>query len=68
MDAIVEELFPLAAAGDVRAFYGRAGDDAELTRRMTALLDSVVRIGAHENIDVVPTSRYLYELRAGVRK
>ncbi len=68
VDAIVEELFPLAAAGDVHAFYGSGGDDVELNRRMTELLDSVVRIGAHENIDVVPTSRYLYELRAGVRK
>ncbi|MBJ7288637.1 MAG: EthD domain-containing protein [Williamsia sp.] len=60
VDAIVEELFPPAAVGDIHAFYGSGGDDAELSRRMTALLDSVVRIGAHENIDVVPTLRYLY--------
>ncbi|MCP2177567.1 EthD domain-containing protein [Williamsia maris] len=63
VDAIVEELFPLAAAGDIHAFYGSGGDDAELRRRMTALLDSVVRIGAHENIDVVPTVRHLHSLR-----
>ncbi|GGF25025.1 EthD domain-containing protein [Williamsia phyllosphaerae] len=60
VDAIVEELFPLAAAGDIHAFYGSGGDDTELRRRMTALLDSVVRIGAHENIDVVPTVRHLH--------
>ncbi|KQR96044.1 hypothetical protein ASG12_17565 [Williamsia sp. Leaf354] len=61
VDAVVEELFPLAAARDLHAFYGSGGDDAELTRRMTAMLDSVVRIGAHENIDVVPTRRTVFE-------
>ncbi|MGU3293555.1 hypothetical protein [Williamsia sp. M5A3_1d] len=60
VDAIVEELFPPAAAHDPHAFYGSGGDDAELTRRMTAMLDSVVRIGAHENIDVVPTRRTVF--------
>ncbi|MGJ0117667.1 hypothetical protein ACQ7HM_00540 [Williamsia sp. MIQD14] len=60
VDAIVEELFPLAAAHDPHAFYGSGGDDAELTRRMTAMLDSVVAIGAHENIDVVPTRRFVF--------
>ena len=63
VDAIVEELFPTSAATDVHIFYGSRGNDDELTRRMTAMLDSVVRIGAHENIDLVPTRRTLHELR-----
>jgi hypothetical protein len=62
VDAIVEEFFPMAARTDIHAFYGSGGDDAELTRRMTRMLESVARFGAAENIDVVPTSRYEPEL------
>lgn len=58
VDAIVEELFPMAAVSDVHAFYGSGGDQAELERRMTAMLESVVRFGAERNLDVVPTSRF----------
>ena len=63
VDAIVEELFPMAAATDLHAFYGSDGDDEELTRRMTRMLESVAGFGADENIDVVPTSRYGFDLR-----
>jgi hypothetical protein len=52
----------MAARTDIHAFYGSGGDDAELTRRMTRMLESVARFGAAENIDVVPTSRYEPEL------
>ena len=62
VDALVEEFFPMAATTDLHAFYGSAGDDAELSRRMTRMLESVATFGAHENIDVVPTSRYEREL------
>jgi hypothetical protein len=58
VDALVEEFFPMAALTDFHAFYGSDGDDEELTRRMTMMLESVATFGAHENIDVVPTSRY----------
>ena len=57
-DAIVEELFPMATVSDIHAFYGSGGDQAELERRMTAMLASVVRFGAERNLDVVPTSRF----------
>jgi EthD domain len=57
--AIVEELFPIEALSDFHAFYGSDGDDLELTRRMTAMLESVAKFGAETNLDVVPTSRYL---------
>lgn len=57
--AVVEELFPIEALGDLHAFYGSGGDDAELGRRMEAMLDSVARFGADRDVDVVPTSRYL---------
>ena len=60
----VEELFPSAAMRDIHAFYGSGGDDEELSRRMTRLLESVATMGADRDIDVVPTSRYVFDLRA----
>jgi len=62
VDAVVEELFHMAAMTDVHAFYGSGGDDAELQRRMTLMVESVMRFGAHINLDSVPTSRYCYAL------
>jgi hypothetical protein len=62
VDAIVEELFPMAAVTDMHAFYGSDGDDAELARRMTTLLESVSVMGADRRIDLVPTSRYVWRL------
>jgi hypothetical protein len=62
VDALVEELFPMAAMTDLHAFYGSGGDDAELRRRLTLLIESVTRFGAHESLDALPTSRYVYEL------
>ena len=62
IDGIVEELFPSAAVTDMHAFYGSGGDNAELGRRIDVLMASVGRIGADRQIDLVPTSRYLYEL------
>jgi len=62
VDGIVEELFPIEAVSDIHAFYGSGGDDAELGRRMTVLMDSVGRIGAGHDIDLVPTVRHLYDL------
>ena len=63
VDALVEELFPSAGMSDMHAFYGSRGDDAELHRRITELMASVARIGADRDLDLVPTSRYLYQLR-----
>lgn len=64
IDALVEELFPMAAMTDVHAFYGSGGDDAELGRRLNLMLESVARFGADTNLDVVPTSRYVYDCRS----
>jgi hypothetical protein len=57
--AIVEELFPDAAVSDLHAFFG-AADDADLSDRMTKMVASTAAFGANENIDTVPTSRYVY--------
>ncbi|WP_121253840.1 EthD domain-containing protein [Nocardioides ferulae] len=65
VDALVEELFPPAAAGDLHAFYGSGGDDAELQRRLAEMLASVARFGADRDLDVVATGRYRYELARG---
>ena len=62
VDALVEELFPMAAMTNMHAFYGSGGDDAELQRRLALMIESVTCFGAHTNLDIVPTSRYLYDL------
>ena len=63
VDALVEELFPSDGMTDMHAFYGSGGDDAELGRRITELMASVARIGADHDLDLVPSSRYLYALQ-----
>ena len=65
ISAFVEELFPSAAITDMHAFYGSGGDDAELNDRLTRLMTSVARIGADHDLDLVPSSRYLYPLATG---
>ena len=55
---IVEELFPMAGMSDQHAFYGSGGDDAELQRRFTVLMDSCARFGAAGALDLVPTSQF----------
>ena len=62
VDAIVEELFPSEAMHDIHAFYGSGGDKAELDRRLTTLMESVGKMGADRELDVVPTSRYTWDL------
>ena len=62
VDALVEELFPSAGMVDMHAFYGSGGDDAELNDRLTKLMASVARIGFDHDIDLVPGSRYVYDL------
>jgi hypothetical protein len=51
-------LFPDAAVSDLMAFFG-AADDADLADRMSRMVASTSRFGASENIDTVPTSRYV---------
>jgi hypothetical protein len=58
IDAIVEELFPLAAVADLHAFFG-AADDADLSDRMQRMLASTGAFGADRDVDTVPTSRYV---------
>jgi hypothetical protein len=59
IDGIVEELFPDGAVSDPYVFYG-ARDEADLQNRLTRMLDSVATFGANQNIDTVPTSRYVF--------
>jgi hypothetical protein len=59
---IVEELFPRAAMTDHHAFYGSDGDEEELQRRFAAMMESVARFGADQGLDLVPTSRYVFDL------
>jgi hypothetical protein len=64
VDAIVEELFPMAAMTSLHAFYGSGGDDAELGRRLDRMMKSVSSFGADRDLDSVPTSRYVFDLPA----
>ena len=59
LDGIVEEMFRIEALGDVHAFYGSGGDQDELDRRMRRMMASVATFGADQNLDVVPSSRYV---------
>jgi hypothetical protein len=56
--AIVEELFPAEAVSDLQAFFG-AADDADLQHRVGRMVASTSAFGANQNIDTVPTSRYV---------
>ncbi len=56
---IVEELFPAEAITDLHAFFG-AADDNQLQDRIARMVASTAAFGANENIDTVPTSRYLF--------
>ncbi len=58
VDAIVEELFPIEATVDLHAFFG-AADDADLSDRMNRMVASTTAFGANQNVDTVPTSRYV---------
>ena len=60
--ALVEELFPTAAMTDIHAFYGSDGSDADLADRMERMMASVGGCGADRGLDLVPTSRYLFDL------
>jgi hypothetical protein len=62
VDALVEELFPSAGMVDMHAFYGSGGDDEELNTRLSTLMTSVARIGFDHDIDLVPGSRYVFDL------
>ncbi|HEX4559366.1 MAG TPA: hypothetical protein VH166_09320 [Mycobacterium sp.] len=55
---IVEELFPTEAITDLKAFFG-AADDKDLQNRISQMVASTTAFGANENIDTVPTSRYV---------
>ena len=57
--AIVEELFPIEAISDLHAFFGAADDD-DLRDRMERMVASTATFGANQNIDTVPTSRYVF--------
>jgi hypothetical protein len=59
ISAIVEELFPAEATWNLHAFFGAADDD-ELRSRMERMIASTSAFGANENVDTVPTSRYVY--------
>lgn len=56
---IVEELFPAEAITDLKAFFGAADDD-DLQNRLGRMVASTAAFGANENIDTVPTSRYVF--------
>ena len=60
ISGIVEELFPAEAITDLKAFFG-AADDKDLQNRIGQMVESTTAFGANENIDTVPTSRYVFK-------
>ncbi len=65
ISGIVEELFPAEAITDLQAFFG-AVDDSELQDRLGRMVASTTAFGANENIDTVPTSRYMLKTPFGL--
>lgn len=59
VSAVVEELFPIEAVGSLHAFFG-AADEADLADRMGKMIASTSAFGANQNIDTVPTGRYVF--------
>ena len=59
LSAIVEELFPIESVSSLHAFFG-AADDADLADRMGRMVASTSAFGANQNIDTVPTGRYVF--------
>lgn len=57
---IVEELFPEEAVTDLKAFFG-AADESDLQDRLGRMVASTTAFGANDNIDTVPTSRYVFK-------
>lgn len=57
---IVEELFPAEAITDLKAFFGAADND-DLQYRLDRMVASTTAFGANQNIDTVPTSRYVFK-------
>ncbi|MGN0064777.1 MAG: hypothetical protein ACI379_11085 [Nocardioides sp.] len=62
---IVEELFLPGAKTDFHVFYGSGGDEDELRRRMTEMGRSVQQFGASENLDLVPSTRRVFDFAEG---
>lgn len=58
-DAIVEEGFPPAAVGDLRAFFDAAGDEAKFQRNQALMRESCARFIDFDKLDVVQTSQYV---------
>jgi hypothetical protein len=57
--AIVEESFPIEAMRDPQAFYGAVGDEKELQRRLSVMMQSCAKFIDFDRIDVIATSEYL---------
>ena len=57
--AIVEEGFPPAAFGKLRAFYDAVGDEDRFARHQAAMAKSCQRFIDFDKLDVVQTSQYL---------
>lgn len=57
--AIVEEGFPPAAFGNLRAFYDASDDEAKFARHQAAMAKSCQRFIDFDKLDVVQTSQYV---------
>ena len=56
---IVEEIFPVEAAGDLGVFFDSRGDDARMAANMRAMTASTARFLDDGTVDAVPTGRYV---------
>jgi hypothetical protein len=60
IDAIVEESFPPEAMTDFKAFFDAAGDEPKFKANLNRMLQSVSRFIEPGQLDVIPTSQYVF--------
>ena len=60
IDAIVEECFPPEAMTDYKAFFDAPGDEPKFKANFQRMLQSVARFIEPGQIDVIPTSQYVF--------
>ena len=61
---IVEEVFPIEAAGDLGVFFDSRGSDERMSHNIKAMTASTARFLDDGTVDAIPTGRYVMRIRS----
>lgn len=64
IDGIVEEVFPIEAARDLRVFFDARGSDEQMSANIEAMTASTARFLDDGTVDAIPTGRYVMRIQA----